>query len=48
MLQRAFRKLIRPNVDQAMLRKVRVNRVRFKWDELIPLTAGRDAPPIGK
>jgi Putative metallopeptidase len=47
MLQRAFRKLIRPNVDQALLRKVRA-RVQFKWDELIPLTAGRDAPPMSR
>ena len=47
MLQRAFRKLLRPHVDQSLLRKARA-RVRFKWDELVPSTAGRDAPPIGK
>jgi hypothetical protein len=30
-LERAFRKLIRPHVDQTLLQKVR-SRVRFKWD----------------
>jgi len=47
MLQRAFRKLIQPNVDKALLQKARA-RVRIKWDELIPLAVGRDALPIGK
>ena len=46
-LQRAFRKLIRPNIDQALLRTARA-RVRLKWDELIPPTASRDSLPIGR
>lgn len=47
MLQRAFRKLIRPYVDQALLRTARA-KMRFKWDELIPPTDSRDALPIGR
>ena len=46
MLQRAFRKLILPFVDRALRRKTRTM-VRFKWDPLIPLADGLDAPPLG-
>ena len=46
MLQRAFRKLIQPDVDQDLWPKAGA-RVRIKWDELIPPTAGRDPLPIG-
>ena len=44
MLQRAFRKLILPHIDQALFKRAR-SKVRFKWDEMILPHAERDAPP---
>jgi hypothetical protein len=47
MLQRAFRKLIMPHVDEAMQRDA-FNRVRFNWSPLITSVRAPDAPPLGK
>ena len=45
MLQRSFRKLILPYVDETMLRDA-LSRVRFDWAPPVPSTDGLDAPPI--
>lgn len=44
-LDRAFRKLIRPYIDQRLLRSVR-KKVRFEWEPNVPEEAGRDRPPL--
>jgi hypothetical protein len=45
MLQRSFRKLIFPNVDETMLRDT-ISRVRFDWAPPLASTDVLDAPPI--
>jgi hypothetical protein len=45
MLQRAFRKLILPHVDETMLRDA-LNQVRFNWGPPVRSTDGLDAPPL--
>lgn len=47
MLERAFRKLILPYVDQELLAKARAE-VRFNWGPLITSTNGLDALPLAE
>jgi hypothetical protein len=47
MLDRAFRKLILPYVDTALLTKGRTE-VRFNWGPLIPSADGLDALPLAE
>jgi hypothetical protein len=47
MLQRAFRKLILPHIDEAMQRQV-FGKIRFNWSPSTPSTAVLDPPPLGE
>ena len=47
LLERAFRKLIMPYIDQEVLSKARAE-VRFNWGPLITSTTGLDALPLAE
>jgi len=47
MLERAFRKLILPYIDEELLAKARAE-VRFNWGPLITSTSGLDALPLAE